>query len=215
MGKSDLIIFEEYRSILDEIKDPFDSVAFLGFSQENSFTNSISAKSKRFYDIALKNWEINSDWNLDQKYDLIISTRCPYFSKNPQNFIKKCLSHTNDNGYVLLDWGLGDHWRFSQYKVGWKKNGEQEYAYHPQNYLYSCFWNDSLLKDEEVQKFWNAIKSNHNFGYNKNQNLLEIIKEEVPVLINYPVYRIKTKFLWPESPQLYIITLIKKKDYNG
>lgn len=208
MGKSDQFIFPEYLKILNNVNA--ESIAFLGFSKENDFTISLKSPIKNFYDLTLGNWDINSDWKLDRKYDLIISTRCPYFSKDPSIFVRKCLDSTTDGGHVLLDWGLGDHWRFNNYKVGWYRNGELEYAYHPKNYLYSCFWNDELVNDSEVKKFWDAVKRNPQFGYHEVDDLSKIVKLEVPTIIDYPTQKIKTKFLWPDNPQLYIITLLKR-----
>jgi hypothetical protein len=209
MGKSDSIIFNEYKSVLSNIKSQINSVAFLGFSQENDLTKSIVAKTKSFYDLSLGNWDINSDWTLDQKYDLIVSTRCPYFSKDPKAFIKKCKNHLTERGYALIDWGLGDHWRFKDYKVGWLRHGELEFAYKPTNFLYSCYWHDDLLLDQNVNLFWDSILLNPEFGYTNQNNLKEVVEKEIPYLVNYKVEKIKTVFLWPERPQLYIITLIR------
>lgn len=209
MGKSDPIVFNEYKEILQGINN-INSAAFLGYSNENDFTNSIKATTKNFYDIQLGNWNINDDWKLNQKYDLIVSTRCPYFSKDPLKFVEKCLAHTTENGHILLDWGLGDHWRFDNFKVGWIRNGEHEFAYYPDNFLYSCYWNDSLLKDKNVVLFWDCVKKNLKYGYEEKDKLIDVVKKEVPSIVDYKVKKIKTLFLWPDSPQLYIITLIEK-----
>ena len=210
MGKSDQYIFPEYLKMLDGLRNPV-SVAFLGSSKHDNFTNSITAKEKHFFDLSLKNWEINSDWILPQKYDLIISTRCPYFSKNPDLFINKCKNSLKNGGHALIDWGLGDHWRFDKYKVGWIRDEEHEFAYSKDNFLYSCFWNEDLENHSEVLKFWNAIKLNPEFGYYKENALVDIIKKEVTTLISYKTKNIEVKFLWPDRPQLYIITLIKNE----
>lgn len=209
MGKSDTAIFEEYSSILKNINA--DSVAFLGFHQENAFTNKLNIPIKHFYDLSLGNWNINDDWLLQQSYDLIICTRCAYFSKNPQIFIDKVKSHLSVGGQALIDWGLGDHWRFRQYKVGWVRNNEQEYAYQPDNFLYSCFWNQEVSELNDVKQFWEAVKSNKKFNYSLESSLDDVVKREVPKLVDYKYKQLKTKFLWPESPQLYIITLIDNK----
>lgn len=211
MGKSDPIIFSEYLKVLNEDNHDINSVAFLGFDKENLFTKSIKSSTRHFYDLNLKNWNINDDWSLKQQYDLIVCTRCPYFSKDPYTFVKKCLENTNNKGHILLDWGLGDHWRFKNYKVGWIRNGEHEFAYYPDNFLYSCYWNDDLSKDKNVSLFWDEIKTNPTYGYNIKDNLNDIIKKEVPCIVDYKTKKIKTVYLWPESPQLYIITLIEKQ----
>ncbi len=210
MGKSDPIIFKEYTSFFDSKTSSCDSIAFLGFDQENSFTLGIEAPTRHFYDLRLNNWNINDDWSLKQNYDLIVCTRCAYFSEDPSRFIEKCKQHLNTNGHALIDWGLGDHWRFNKYKVGWLRDGEQEYAYQPKNFLYSCYWNESLRKDSNAKLFWNHVLANKDFGYTSADTLDEVVKREVPNLVNYDVKKFKTIFLWPESPQLYIITLLKK-----
>lgn len=122
------------------------------------------------------------------------------------------MNHLNHGGHSLIDWGLGDHWRFKNYKVGWVRDGEHEYAYSPDNFLYSCFWNDEVAYANETKLFWDAIKSKKEFAYN-NENLEDVVKKEIPHLIDYPTKITKIKFLWPESPQLYIITLIKNEVY--
>jgi len=205
MGKSDSIIFEEYKKLLRNVNAS--SVAFLGFPKENLLTLSIDVPVKHFYDLSIGNWNINDDWILTQQYDLIVCTRCAYFSKNPQLFIEKCKRHLTADGHALIDWGLGDHWRFKNYKVGWVRDGEHEYAYQANNFLYSCYWNDELLKDDDVNLFWQNVKKNPRFGY-ASKNISDVIKEEIPSIVSYPC-KITTKFLWPESPQLYIITLVK------
>lgn len=209
MGKSDSFVFKEYLNVLSECNnDSIKSVAFLGFLKENDFTLNVNGKIRHFYDKSLSNWEINSNWSLLQKYDLIVCTRCAYFSKNPQEFILRIKSHLNKDGFALVDWGLGDHWRFKNYKVGWVRHQEHEWAYDNNNLLHSCFWNDSLLDDKEVKSFWNAIKQNNSFVYQQIDELKNIIKQEVPCLVDYQTLSITTKFLWPTLPQLYIITLI-------
>jgi len=102
------------------------------------------------YDLSLGNWEINSEWKLPRKYDTIICTRCAYFAKDPDDFIKQCYDNLNENGLLYVDWGLGDHWRFAEFKVGWVKGGEQEYAFGDDNYLWSMVWDDTFLKNELV-----------------------------------------------------------------
>lgn len=208
MGKSDNQVFNFYLKILKDCNLKYDSIAFLGFSGENSFTRCIDGKIRDFYDLNLKNWQINDEWNLKRKYDLILCTRCAYFSKNPNDFISRCKLHLNKNGKALIDWGLGDHWRFEKFKVGWIRDGEHEFAYQNNNFLHSCFWHDDLDKDLEVQKFWKAVKAG-NYGYDISENLNDIVKKEVPSLINYETIFLKTLFLWPESPQLYIATVLE------
>lgn len=211
MGKSDEFVFAEYRKLLTgSFTSPVTSAAFLGFSQENNFTRLINVATKDFYDLSLENWDINDQWVLKQKYDFIVCTRCPYFSKNPKDFIQRCKDSLTDKGLALIDWGLGDHWRFQNYKVGWVRHGEHEFAYKESNLLYSCFWNDEIAKYDEVQKFWSTVKNDPRFGYQATDSLDEVVRREVPQLIDYRCKKVSAKFLWPESPQLYIMTLIEK-----
>jgi len=163
MGRSDPYILPFYR---ENIK-PEGQVALLGFTDNRYFAGDL-------YDLQLNNWEINSDWNLDKKYDTIISLRCPYFAKDPEDFIKRCYDHLNEGGKLYVDWGLGDHFRFENYKVGWAKNGEQEYAYKDDNFLWSTVWDDSFLKDEQFKLFSKRVQKYH-YG-----DIKKAIFEEVP-----------------------------------
>lgn len=208
MGRSDPLIFREYLEVLSKIQKSIDSVAFLGFSGEDIFTQCINVPNRDFYDLSLGNWQINSDWKLDKKYDLIVSTRCPYFAKNPQEFVEKCKASLKPGGYALIDWGLGDHWRFDKFKVGWRRDDELEFAYEPDNYLHSCFWNENISSHPEALAFWSAVLHN-NYGYSSSETLDHVVKREVPSLVSYETKDIRLKFMWPESPQLYIITLIQ------
>ena len=190
MGKSDTLIFPEYASMVSNLA--YDSIAFLGFSSENQLTKSLKGSVRHFYDRDLNNWEINSEWQLLQKYDLIVCTRCAYFSKNPNDFIDRCRLHLTNQGSALIDWGLGDHWRFRNYKVGWVRHGEHEFAYHPQNYLYSCYWNESLTRDNQVQKFWNSVKKKTEYGYKEQDTIEEVVLSEVPSIVEYDTKRLST-----------------------
>lgn len=207
MGKSDPIIFDEYKKILKKNESHIESVAFLGFSCENDLTLSIKCKKRDFYDLSLGNWEINSDWSLGKSYDLIVCTRCAYFSRDPVKFIQKCKLSLKSSGHALIDWGLGDHWRFPNFKVGWVKDNEHESAYSSENLLYSCFWRNDLEDDVEVKNFWKAV-IDLNVGYNVGESLSDIVRREVPSIVDYEFISLKTKFLWKENPQLYIITWI-------
>ena len=202
-------MFREYLSVLNGIERP-SNVAFLGFPGENHFTSHFNGCDREFYDLQLGNWEINSAWNLRKRYDLLVSTRCPYFSKYPKKFVEKCKEHLNPGGHALLDWGLGDHWRFERYKVGWIRDGEHEFAYQKDNLLHSCFWDDSLLSNDAVVAFWKHVKSNPEFGYLPHENLKTVIEKEVPNIVTYVTKKTSCLFLWPEKPQLYITTLISK-----
>jgi SAM-dependent methyltransferase len=210
MGRSDINIFEEYLSMLKNVERDTSSAAFLGFRRENDFTLAIKSTKRDFYDLQLNNWNINDDWKLSNSYDLMVCTRCAYFSKNPFQFIEKCKKHLNPGGKALIDWGLGDHWRFEDYKVGWLRNGKQEFSYQNDNFLHSCLWRKEFENDSEVVKFSESVRGR--FGYDKNEELDAIVRKEIPQIVDYKCDNIKFKFLWPEKPQLYIITLTSNEN---
>jgi SAM-dependent methyltransferase len=116
-------------------------------------------------------------------------------------------------GKLLIDWGLGDHWRFENYKVGWVKDGEHEWAYEEDNFLWSYIWDDEYeFINTEVIKFKDRIKK---LGYDGN-NLKDIIKNEVPVIfIAHPGsfgeknMKISHLALWEDLPQLYTCLLLE------
>jgi SAM-dependent methyltransferase len=181
------------------------NVAFLGFDSENEFTRTLPGVHT-FFDLSLGNWEINSAWTLPSSYDLIVSTRCPYFACDPADFIRRCQRHITNKGNIFIDWGLGDHWRFPMYKVGWVRNGEHEFAYSNNNYLHSCLWRSEFQDVPEVIKFWDHIRGR--YGYDVDAKLDDVVKAEIPSIVDYKFDKIKFKFLWPDSPQLYIMTLL-------
>ena len=200
MGKSDPVLWPFYEK---HIK-PQGKVALLGFTNNNWFDGDL-------YDLQLNNWNINDNWTLNGKYDTIISLRCPYFAENPEDFIVRCHNNLNDGGKLYVDWGFGDHWRFKDYKVGWLKNGEQEYAYKEDNFLWSGIWDDSFLLTDEVQLFSERIKK---FGY---YNLKEAVFHETPFILDFNFINkyfdisYNTRTLWEHMPQLYIMVDGTKK----
>ena len=209
MGRSDTVLFPTYSRLLGN--QHYDQVAFLGFSKPNVFTNSISANECDFFDLGLNNWNINSQWDLKKKYDLIVSTRCPYFAKDPRDFLIRCHDSLRDGGVLLADWGLGDHWRFDNFKVGWVKDGEHEHCYGDTNFLWSYVWHDSFLEDPQVKLFISRIKK---FGYD---GLRSAIFDEVPVvldldeMVNHFDMHVLNVALWEDSPQLYTMLRCTKK----
>lgn len=209
MGKSDPFVFNWYRQQLPATAG---AIAFLGFPGPNEFTDTFSAPIKHYFDL-VKGWDINSTWNiLPGAYDLVICTRCACFSSDPAEFVKKALAITKKGGIFFADWGLGDHWRFPTFKVGWTRAGERErvqYGTHT-SMLCSCFWDDSLEQDSNVKAFRQAIGR---FGYDYNLTVGDIVRQEVPAILRMNSQgpaRISTMFLWPEAPQLYISTLYQK-----
>jgi SAM-dependent methyltransferase len=201
VGRTDTLIMPFYHK---HIK-PQGDVALLGFRNNDRFDGDL-------YDIHLNNWDINSDWKLPKKYDTIISLRCPYFAKDPYKFIEKCYENLSPAGILYADWGLGDHWRYEDFKVGWIKNKEHEFAYAPDNFLWSTVWDDNFLKHEEVKLFGERIKK---FGYN---GVKEAVLEEIPSILqlksveNFFDISYRIVAVWEEHPQLYFLIKGKKND---
>ena len=204
MGKSDRIIYPVYLNFL-ETDTPYDSVGFYGQSSENDFSRMIKAKKKYFYDLSLDNWNINSyPYHSEEKLDLIVCTRCAYFSRDPGRTVKEFTSILKKGGTILIDWGLGDHWRFKDYKVGWVKNKEQEWAYENENFLWSTVWDDSFKNNPEYKKFSKWVEK---FGY---YDVEKAVLEEVPQIlylkdVDNLSMQVSIVALWEESPQLYVV----------
>lgn len=204
MGRTNSILFPWYKSLIN----PEGDVALLGFTDNSLFSGDL-------YDRSLDNWDINSDWVLPKMYDTIICTRCAYFSYRPEEFIIKCHRYLNDDGLLFVDWGLGDHWRFDNYKVGWKKGGEHEYAYGEDNYLWSTVWDEGFLNDDQYQLFQKRILK---FGY---EDVSKAIYQEVPSVMHLNFvqqhFNVDVNLLscWEDRPQLYIlISGIKRSFLN-
>ena len=201
MGRSNSLLIPFYRECIK----PAAPVGLLGFQEESIFPG-------KCYDLALGNWDINSDWSLDRNYNSIISLRCPYFAKDPIKFIEKVYDHLDPGGTAYLDWGLGDHWRFDEYKVGWKKGEEHEYAYKDDNYLWSCVWNDTFMDVPSVKDYAKAIQE---FGYT---DLPTAIREEVPSLLlledntleSWIDKKIHFRYIPYPRPQLYLLLELTK-----
>lgn len=192
----------------------FTRVAALGAEGHNEMTRAVCDASGRvevfdFYDLQLGNWDINADWRLKRDdYDLIILTRCAYFAADPSDLIRRCRRHTLHTGHVLIDWGLGDHWRFPEYRVGWERNGVHEYHDYGEHrsYLHSCFWEPKFEQEHAVEMFRDMICQH---GYSDDRSLTDIVNEEIPRLVNSDDHMpclIDFLSLWPDSPQLYILT---------
>jgi len=170
MGVSDAIVKPFYKKHINPMRE---NVALLGWDNNSLFKGDL-------YDLSLGNWDINSKWELPKKYDAIICTRCAYFAKDPEDFIKRCYDSLNDHGLLYVDWGLGDHWRFPEFKVGWldTKTGKQEHAYTDGNYLWSMIWNDGFSKIPECKLFEDEIKKK---GY---LSLKSAVEDEVPAILH-------------------------------
>ena len=94
MGKSDGLIIPTYKALLKPVPAVTWDIKNEGFRQERvSGTTALLGFSEcswvggDCYDLSLKNWNINSEWELDKKYDRIISTRCPYFAKTQKTLL--------------------------------------------------------------------------------------------------------------------------------
>lgn len=204
MGISNAIVIPFYRRHIVNIKG---DVALLGDSNNNMFDGDL-------YDLDLGNWEINSEWELDNKYDTIICTRCAYFSSRPEDFIKRCHDNLNENGLLYVDWGVGDHWRFPEFKVGWiDKNGKQEYAYTDNNYLWSMVWSNNFLDNAQCSIFEKEIIKR---GYS---SLEEAIRSEVPSIISVDFisefFESEYHILTITKPYLQMYVLISGIKRNG
>jgi SAM-dependent methyltransferase len=211
MGKSDPIIFNAYRNALEDRL--YNSVGFFGNSKASQFTDSIQANKKSYFDLELDNWDINTfPYKTRKKFDLIVCTRCAYFSSNPEKTIDEFYRLLKPGGTLLIDWGVGDHWRFENYKVGWVKDDQHESHYSETNYLWSCVWDDGFLNHPEFIKFSTWVRK---FGYN---DIKSAIFKEVPKILEMKY--VGEKFnticgllaLWEESPQLYFILVCKKRE---
>lgn len=210
MGKSDPYVFKSYINFYNEVfnhDNIFKSACFLGQTGDNHFSKNIKSEIRDFYDISLKNWNINDfPYDLKRKYDIIVCTRCPYFSNNPKKFIEALSNSLNKGGRIFLDWGLGDHLRYEKFRVGFQDNNEKEQCYFEGNYMSSCLWEDEFAQNKNVKVFSERIKK---YGY---EDLCKAVKNEVPEIISLKDVEvffdnIQMLFLplWEDSPQLYII----------
>jgi len=145
------------------------------------------------------------EWALDKPYQTIICTRCAYFSRDPLSFVKRCHNNLGPEGVLYVDWGLGDHWRFKDFKVGWIKNEEHEYAYGEGNRLWSAMWNNDFLKNDSVKSFSEEIKC---LGYD---DIEKAIRSEVPFVLDPAdlddLFAWDVQFLFLRKPyvQLYLL----------
>ena len=172
MGKSDKFLMPIFKKIFPK-KYP---IALLGFTKIPDFIE--SNNDIDLYDISLKNFNFNSEWKLKRKYKSIICTRSLYFCKDPITFFKKCKEYLHEDGEIFVDFFYGHGWsRFKNFKVGWLKDGEQEWEYEKGNYLWSGIWDDSFLKNEQVKLF---IKRIEKHGYT---DLKKAVHDEFPSLV--------------------------------
>lgn len=220
---SDGILYPRYIDIYNKcINKNLKSIAFLGFSSHQDVTSHIVSKNKDavvdFYDIELDGdykWDINSDWELKQKYDLIVCLRCPYFAKDPKKFLQKCHQNLNPGGYVFVDWGLGDHWRFKNYRIGWVNSEKEyrEYANYDGNkqYLWSCFWDDNIKDHFDTHMFLISLGVENNID--------KILEKEIgkEYIVDYKAFNdyfdiVNAQCIYNPRPrpQLYTVLIGKK-----
>lgn len=204
MGKSNKYLNPIYKKLFPQ-KYP---IALLGFE---TIPNLFENKNIDLYDLNLNNWDINSNWKLNRKYKSIICTRCLYFCKDPIIFFQKCKEYLLEDGEIFVDFGIGHHWsKYKNFKVGWVKNGEHEWEYKENNYLWSTIWDNSFLENKQVKLFEERIKK---FGYN---DLNIAVRDEIPKILYISDVKelfknIEVNFLalWEDMPQLYIFINIK------
>jgi len=211
MGKSDPYINEAYKKVIQQKK--WKSIGFFGFPESSPLTDWFDSPIKDFYDLKNKNWNINIyPYKVDRKYDLIVCTRVAYFCKDPEKLINSFKELLSDEGKILIDWGLGDHWRFDNYKIGWVKDEEHEWAYEKNNYLWSTVWSDNFQKHINFRLFQEWIKKK---GYS---DLKSAVFKEVPKVLNLDNTNLQISknilcdivTLWEDSPQMYIILVLTK-----
>lgn len=206
MGKSDGVILPWYAERMRHIAGM--RIAFLGQTGPNLLTHFLQPSEAHYYDFALGNWDINqeTDWSIAD-VDAIVCTRSAYFSNRPEHFIERCLSSVPRGAPVLIDWGLGDHWRHPRYMVGWKNGDEQVFAQYDRPHpLVSTFWMPEFADHPAASQFSRMISR---FGY--GDELEKIVFDEVPAVATCPrPSSWDMTALWEESPQLYILTEFQK-----
>ena len=210
LGKTDPFIFAAYKGMLDKFSGKnkkFENVCFLGQPSANAFSSQIKFTRADFYDSSLRNWYINDEkWDIPANtYDLIVCTRCAYFAKDVESFFANCKKLLTDDGILFVDWGLGDHWRYENYKIGWIKDGEHESFYQDDNFLWSTIWHDSFQNHPNYSLFENRVSM---LGY---ENVYEAIMKETPVVYDILLQKDNFNFVidiqtfWQDKPQIYFI----------
>jgi hypothetical protein len=187
MGDNDRRIIPFYKQNIH----PVPQVALLGSPDNSKFEGTT-------YDLQLGNWNINSDdWDIPQKFNTVICTRCAYFAKSPMDFFRKAYGILNKGGKLYVDWGLGDHWRFPNYKVGWVKDGEQEFAYAESNYLWSCVWDEKFEQENCIIQFKESVSR---FGYS---NITQAVYKECPSVCHFDCVKNANLFSFSEPKMIY------------
>jgi len=222
MGKSDPHVFNFWAHVLanpapgeNPMSVSYGTVGFFGQPAENEFSTWVPADKKHFYDLQLNNWEINSfPYDVKERFDLIACTRCPYFSKYPTEMLSEFRRLLKPGGVILIDWAVGDHWRFDEFAVGWKHHGYHEFAYHEENFLWSCYLSERMKSNELYKAFEQHCEK---FGYDDMETA---IHDEVPVIVTptdvenagLTVDKEAYLLLWPDSPAFYTLLLLSDRD---
>ena len=160
---------------------------------------------------------------MNKKYDLIVCSRVAYFSNDLKYFVDSCYDRLNNGGVFIVDFGLGDHWRFDNYKVGWFLNRDRDLYTHAhehsvynnkKQHLWSVVWNNHFCENRVVNDFFECVKDVNDYYFNKSIN--DVVLNETNCL-DYSYIKNKFAFcfldflmLWPESPQLYIFLFLVK-----
>ena len=207
MGKSDPIVLPWYEARMKSAAGK--RVAFLAQPGHNQLSRSLMPTESHFLDLSLKNWDINQTrpWDIPE-VDAIVCTRGAYFSERPSEFLERCLETVVPGGHVFVDWGLGDHWRFSRFRVGWRDETEHEHAVVGgfKSYLYSAVWNDILEDHPQVLRFKEWISPHGYMG-----PLGPYVTNEVPSVLQVSCDTlVDCLAIWPERPQLYILTAFQR-----
>lgn len=216
MGKTDPFVFSAYKNVLNSFlgeNKKFESVCFLGQPGTNALSRQINFIKADFYDSSVRNWNINDEkWDIPAgEYDLIVCTRCAYFAKDVESFFSNCKKLLKEGGILLVDWGLGDHWRYENYKIGWVKDGEHESFYQDDNFLWSTIWHESFKNHPNYLLFEDRVKP---LGY---ENVRKAMTEETPEIYSILEQQANFDFVidiqtyWEDSPQLYFIFCGSKK----
>lgn len=215
MGVSDAKLTPWYR---EKVKNFRGKIALLGFTEVPSWVP--KDQDYRCFDLQLGNFDINklSDFYDNNKenrfgYDAVICTRVSYFCKDLDLLESVIYLITKPSGKIFIDTGIGDHWRYPIYKVGWVDNdGEHEKAYGNQK-LHSFFY-DINTTNKAFHEFAEAAL---NYYSEDNQDIHKIIAAEVPhlkIIFNlfssWIIEDIDYLYLPDPRPQLYIgCTLLK------
>ena len=208
MGKTNSKIFPIYKQKALELGiTEEDHVAAFGCTEQPTWLDNHCD----LYDEQLGNWEINSLFPQgESKYDAVVCTRVAYFAKDPLKLIGQFHRLLKPGGRLLIDWGLGDHWRYNDFHIGWNhKTGMMEEAYG--NKLHSAIWTPTLDDDPQVKAFRHDCEK---LGYDSDNEIgmYDILNAEVDCVRDVSEFlpmlsdcTLSAHAFWPDAPQLYMI----------